>query len=86
MYKENIEIKTFEGEEVVTNIESVGKFSGSYKHYYDCGICKNESVGDDNPFYCNNRSEIVDTTDTKKYCGNYVKDFEYCKKYGQRAR
>lgn len=86
MYKENVEITTFEGDKEIINIETVGRFGCGYKHYYDCSICKNQSVGDDEPFYCNNRLEVVDTTDTKMYCKNYLKDFEYCKKYPARKR
>lgn len=86
MYKENYLVETFEGDKEIINIETVGKFRGGYKHYYNCFICKKQSVGDDKPFYCNNRIELVDKTDTKMYCKNYVKDFEYCKKYGTKPR
>lgn len=86
MYKENITVETFEGEKEIINNESIGRWRSGYRHYYNCFICKNQSVGDDNPFYCNNRAEIVDKTDTKMYCKNYIKDFEYCKKHCLRPR
>ncbi len=88
MYKESVKIRSFDGEIETVNIETVGKYADSYKWYFDCSICKNQSIADDEGtiYSCNNCSTLSDITDSKMYCRNYVKDFEYCKKYGQRYR
>lgn len=83
MYKENQTIKTFEKTFETLNIESVGKRSGCYKYYSDCGACKNQSIADDEGthYSCNNVCEVNDITDTKIYCKNYVLDREQARKY-----
>lgn len=76
MYKQNVEIETYEGDTVTCNIESVGKRAGCYLYYFRCAGCKNQSIADDEGtvYSCNNLCEFSDKNDEKIYCKNYVKE------------
>lgn len=75
-----ITIVDFYGETHNCNCETVGRSFGGYLNYFNCGICKNQSVGDDKPFYCNNQKFLQDSEDKKQYCANYERDFDYMQK------
>lgn len=87
IYRENQEIAIakywtkngVELEKIKCNTQATGRYGG-YLNYFKCGICKNQSVADDKPFSCNNEKFAYNENDDKRYCLNFVKDFEYCRK------
>lgn len=80
MYKENYKltfndtrnIKEF-GNEVVLNIETVGKPCPMGRYYFYCKECANQSIADDEGtcYSCNNYQNVYDDSETKFYCKNY---------------
>jgi hypothetical protein len=86
IYRENQEIEIVsewgkngcETKKVIINTQANGRYNG-YLNYFKCAICKNQCVGDDKPFYCNNSKFEVNEDDTKMYCLNFKKDFDIVK-------
>ena len=58
--------------------ETQGKYTNtSYTSYFRCGECKNQSVGDDEPYYCNNQNYKYNELENgriKVYCTSYKRE------------
>lgn len=76
MYKEKVDIKTYDNQLQTANIETVGKRIGCYRYYFRCVNCKNLSIIDDDEntiHSCINRKIFIDVDNEKVYCKNYYK-------------
>lgn len=76
MYKEKVDIKTYDNELQTVNIETIGKRVGCYIYYFCCANCKNQSIFDDVGYEihaCINRRIFIDVDNEKVYCKNYCR-------------
>lgn len=75
MYKEKVDIRTYDNERQTVNIETVGERVGYYRYYFRCDNCKNQSIFDDkNDIHtCVNRRIFIGIDNEKVYCKNYCR-------------
>lgn len=75
MYKEKVDIRTYDNELQTVNIETVGERVGYYRYYFRCDNCKNQSIFDDknNIHACVNRRIFIGIDNEKVYCENYCR-------------
>lgn len=76
MYKEKVDIKTYDNELQTVNIETIGKRVGCYRYYFRCVNCKNQSIFDDdvNDIHaCINRRVFIDVI-TKKFIAKIIEE------------
>lgn len=78
MYKERVNIKTYNNELRTVNIETIGERVDYYRYYFCCDNCKNQSIAADeyNIHTCVNCRIFIDISNEKVYCENYAKDGE----------
>ena len=78
MYKEKVDIKTYDNKLKTVNIETIGKRVDCYRCYFRCINCANQSIADDEGtiYSCINCRTFTDAEDEKIYCENYYKKGE----------
>ena len=76
MYKEKVDIRTYDNERQTVNIKTVGERVGYYRCYFRCDNCKNQSIfdNDKNDIHaCVNRRTFIGIGNEKVYCKNYCR-------------